>query len=101
LSNTNEAHIENVRAYLKAERAVDDFEDRYFDTVFYSYEMKMRKPNDNIYEEVIQSAGIDLGNMVFFDDNELNIETAKKLGWNAVLHPIGAEITEAVAKVLT
>ena len=53
-----------------------------YDYVFLSFEIGLRKPDMEIYEEVQKNIPFDKKNILFIDDNPKNIETAKKIGWN-------------------
>ena len=70
----------NVLDYHKL---VKDLDLTKFDHVFLSFEMEARKPEDDIYELVMQKLKINPQNILFFDDKVENIQTAKKYGWQA------------------
>lgn len=53
-----------------------------FDYVFLSFEMGLRKPNDDIYLKVQEELKVDPENILLIDDTKENIETAKRLDWN-------------------
>ena len=78
LSNTNEVHWEWSRQHAFAYRGfqVED----YFEKIYLSYEMKMAKPDPEIFKAVIEDAGIDPLQTFFIDDSEANCETARSLG---------------------
>ena len=98
LSNTNKTHVDWVDGYLKTVYgfSIQDFDKRFFHKSYYSHLIHLRKPNDNIYEFVLQDAGIKAENTLFIDDNAHNIEGAKRLGLQTILHPIGDEIVETM-----
>ncbi|MFM2266580.1 MAG: hypothetical protein RL757_20 [Bacteroidota bacterium] len=98
LSNTNSAHLEWVDGYLRVVFGFDIsvFNTRFFEKTFYSHEIGLRKPNRNIYDFVAENANLNPAHTVFYDDNAQNIEAAKAAGWQAILHPIGAEIVTDV-----
>ena len=78
LSNTNEIHwkwsCENVFKY-RAFR-VEDF----FEKIYLSYEMKMIKPEPEIFTTILKDAGIEAGETFFIDDSDANCKTAQQLG---------------------
>lgn len=78
LSNTNEIHwnwsCEHVFPY-RGFRA-----ENYFEKIYLSYEMKMMKPDAEIFEAVLSDAGIVAEETLFLDDSEANCETARTLG---------------------
>ncbi len=100
LSNTNELHIEWVLRDLKKNHGISDFATRFFDQVFYSHKMKMRKPEDAIYDSLIAETGIDPKKTLFIDDNISNVEAAISAGWNAVHHDPKTEIVDQLPKYL-
>ena len=78
LSNTNEIHwkwaCEHAFPY-KTFRVED-----YFEHIFLSYEMKMAKPDEEIFRKVLDDAGLDPKETFFIDDSETNCLTARSLG---------------------
>ena len=78
LSNTNIIHY---RKYT------EDFQKQYgkslnslFTKAYYSHEILLRKPNTEIFNFVLNDAGIVASETLFVDDSELNIEAAEKVG---------------------
>jgi putative hydrolase of the HAD superfamily len=97
LSNTNHLHIQWVRRNLKVGHGITDFEERFFDKVYYSYEIHHRKPDASVYDYVTRDAGLNPATTLFIDDSPVNVEAARKCGWHAVLHdPHQQDITEAI-----
>lgn len=97
LSNTNHLHIQWVRHDLKTQHSITDFEERFFDKVYYSYEIHHRKPDVSIYEYVTNNAVLDISKTLFIDDSMPNVTAAKAYGWQAVQHhPQVQDITEAI-----
>jgi putative hydrolase of the HAD superfamily len=83
LSNTNSIHIRFCRDNYFREngRSMDDC----FDKCYFSYEMHMAKPDEEIFETLLSDSGLKAEECLFFDDGKLNIETAKRLGFNTYL----------------
>jgi glucose-1-phosphatase len=100
LSNTNKTHLDWVRAYLKGLFRIQDFEQRFFHDVYYSHVIGLRKPNANIYEYVLTTSDINPQETIFIDDNKDNIEASLLLGIKGILHPIGAEVVDALPQYL-
>ncbi len=100
LSNINSIHEAYIHQYFASNFNLLDFEERYFDFVFYSHHIGMRKPEERIYEHVTQSIGAHKEEILFIDDNEANILAAKKFGWQAVLHDPTSDIVFNVYKYL-
>jgi FMN phosphatase YigB (HAD superfamily) len=81
LSNTNEIHIDFIK------NKYDFFEDfkSCFDQFYLSHEVRMRKPNREIFELVLQENRLDPKECLFIDDTKENTDSADLLGihtWN-------------------
>lgn len=98
LSNTNETHLSFVDGYLRTIYGFDiqHFSKTYFDKAYYSHIIGLRKPNDNIYEFVLNDADLKAEESLFFDDVPENTEGAKRVGLNVYLHRIGDEIVDVL-----
>ncbi len=82
LSNTNPIAINAVKGFFEVEgRKMED----YFNKVFLSYEMKLAKPSVQIFEKVLELAGIIAQETLFIDDGLANLESASKLGYKTLL----------------
>ena len=79
LSNTNTIHKQAFGESLKIQTGAPSL-DSFFTKAYYSCDVGMRKPNDDIFRFVLQDAGIAPGETLFIDDLYGNIETANKLG---------------------
>jgi FMN phosphatase YigB (HAD superfamily) len=79
LSNTNEIHIHWFFNALKQQFGIPDLSD-YFEKVYLSYEIQLRKPDAAIFEYVIKSNQLDPTETLFIDDSPQHIESAKKMG---------------------
>ncbi len=78
LSNTIDLHWQYCKKNLfpMDHYGVDD----YFEKAFLSQEMHMKKPDDEIFQQVINDATIDPNDTLFIDDLEVNCEAAKRNG---------------------
>ena len=78
LSNTNDIHWQWVcqNAFPYRTFKVED----YFEKTYLSYEMKMAKPEPEIFKAVTEDAGIDPKETFFIDDSEINCKVAQELG---------------------
>lgn len=83
LSNTSNIHAQDYFQYRIGEEQKNLFE--LFDRLFLSYEMGLVKPDAAIYQQVAKEIGVPFEEIIFFDDNLFNIETAKRLGIEAHL----------------
>lgn len=79
LSNTNDIHWIFIReryAHVLAK----------FDRVLASHELKLEKPDAAIYEWVIRDSGFPPEAHLFIDDIAANVEGARAVGMDAILH---------------
>lgn len=79
LSNTNYTHIQNYHAYLEKNFGVPNMES-WLTKVYYSFEMGKRKPDANIFEQVLEENKLAAKDVLYIDDSPQHIESAKKLG---------------------
>lgn len=80
LSNTNELHMAYVNRILP--EGAPEFS-AYFTRIFCSHELKLHKPDVEIYRKVCSQAGIEPGQSLFIDDRAENVEGAREAGLNA------------------
>lgn len=67
-------------------RTIDDYPFlTWFDGKVISGEVKLKKPEEEIYHLLFQCYDINPQQAVFIDDNEKNIETGKRLGLHSIL----------------
>jgi putative hydrolase of the HAD superfamily len=95
LSNTNSIHIRYLNSYLQQKRGVDNFE-AYFSRVYYSFKMGSRKPETKIFEHVLADSKIDPRRTLFIDDTQANVETAKQMGFQVFLMPLGKLLPDVI-----
>lgn len=98
LSNTNEAHIAVFEKNLYREHGVKNFED-YFDKVYYSCRMNMRKPDAEIFEFVLNENKLIPSETVFIDDSIQHVKGAGACGINSYLLPKNMEIGELLTEL--
>jgi len=79
LSNTNDLHIQQFNQYLSATFQIDDLAP-YFNQLYMSYEVGMRKPDAEIFEHLLNQEKLIPEKTLFIDDTIIHIETARKLG---------------------
>ncbi|MFY0654740.1 MAG: HAD family phosphatase [Cyclobacteriaceae bacterium] len=81
LSNTNSIHENAFNRILKKVSGKDNLS--YFaDTVFFSHELHMRKPDIEIYEEILKLSATKAESALFLDDKEENLLGAREAGIN-------------------
>ena len=56
LSNINDLHLNWIQEYMRETHEIHDFERRFFDGVYYSHFVRMRKPNQDIYSFMLDDA---------------------------------------------
>ena len=81
LSNTNSIHRSCFDTSAKDYASLSEL----FHQVYYSYELKVSKPDARAFEKVIEASGLTPATTLFLDDSLQNIETAKALGFQTVL----------------
>lgn len=79
LSNTNEIHLSTIRQNLIRRFGQDELR-IIFDHCYYSFEMGMVKPEEEIYRKVLTSEQINPSETLFLDDSLENLKGAEKLG---------------------
>jgi glucose-1-phosphatase len=79
LSNTNEIHLNCFNGIvhdLTGKPSLDHF----FEKAYYSHRMKMRKPDQEIYETVLKENDLNPHHTIFLDDNLSNLKGAELCG---------------------
>ena len=84
LSNTNETHVTELEKQLLATRGYQNLES-FFEKVYYSCRMNMRKPDTTIFDFVMKENKLLAEETVFIDDSPQHVEGALKTGIKAVL----------------
>jgi FMN phosphatase YigB (HAD superfamily) len=79
LSNTNALHIDSFNQYLLNNLQLPSLEP-FFETLYLSYEVGLRKPDLRIFEYVLQDAGLNPERTLFIDDSIQHIQAASELG---------------------
>lgn len=100
LSNINPTHADFVDGYILREHGYDDWQQQFFDAVYYSHLIRLRKPTRESFEYVLADAEIRPEDTLFIDDLPENIETARQLGFQTMLHPVRSEIADALKFLL-
>ncbi|MEZ5226844.1 MAG: HAD family phosphatase [Acidimicrobiales bacterium] len=88
LSNTNELHW---REQVDSGRIPDLFDRHYL-----SYRLGLAKPDADIFEHVIADLNMPAERIMFLDDNQPNVDTARRLGIDAHLTRGVTEAREAL-----
>ncbi len=79
LSNTNAIHVAAFNKIIEKNTGKSAL-NHFFDKIYYSHELKLRKPEPEIYQYVIDDQNLSVEATLFVDDRLENIEAASKLG---------------------
>ncbi|MEY4144258.1 MAG: hypothetical protein RLZZ335_110 [Bacteroidota bacterium] len=91
LSNTNELHRVSFEEALRLRTNGCALAD-YFDGIYYSQHLGLRKPNADVFLRVLEMEGWHPEETLFVDDNQENLQSAAELGMRVVLHPCNAPL---------
>ena len=69
-----------------------------FDYTFFSCELKMLKPEPQIYRHALEEMGIAANQILFIDDIEENVNAAKELDINSVLYETFEKLVDLFCK---
>jgi FMN phosphatase YigB (HAD superfamily) len=84
LSNINAIHYDFIMDHLKSKYNFDG-NDHLFEKVYYSHLMGKRKPNADIFEQVLKEQNLNPAETLFIDDSPQHLATAEKLGLQVYL----------------
>jgi FMN phosphatase YigB (HAD superfamily) len=93
LSNTNEIHYQYFNQYMIKKMGANCLEE-FFTKCFYSHQMKMRKPDQEIFIKMLDALKIKPSETLYFDDIADNIIAARELGIHGIVHPPLEEINQ-------
>jgi putative hydrolase of the HAD superfamily len=79
--------------YMKAEMGFQDA----FEHLFFSCEIGWQKPHSTYYQHIEKALNLAKESILFWDDSCLNVEAARKCGWNAEVY-VGYDEFERVIK---
>jgi putative hydrolase of the HAD superfamily len=82
LSNTNDIHYTAFSAYLQRTFGFPDFS-QFFEKEYYSHRARLRKPDVEVFEMVINENKLLPAETLFIDDTLQHIEGAKRAGLHA------------------
>lgn len=84
LSNTNAIHLEHINGVILRENGENKTLDDYFHRAYYSHRMQKRKPDADIFEQVLEENNLIPEQTLFLDDYDINVEGARTLGIKTV-----------------
>jgi len=82
LSNTNAIHIAEIKNKIGKKKYTDFY--RIFNKVYFSYEIKKRKPDVDTFKFILKENNLSAKNVVFIDDSIQHINAAKIIGINTI-----------------
>ncbi len=97
LSNTNEVHEEAFNDILMRSHGIPNI-GVFFDKVYLSHRVGMRKPMKEIFERVLEDNGLKPEETLFIDDSPQHIEAAKEAGIQTIYLEKGMTIEHDVFK---
>lgn len=92
LSNTNEIHYQKVERIWKA--SFDTQPSDYYDQIYLSHELGMRKPDVSTFEMVLNKLNLNSEEVLFVDDSIQHIEGARAAGIHSIHLTKELEITQ-------
>jgi FMN phosphatase YigB (HAD superfamily) len=98
LSNTNETHITAFERDLYRQHGVKNFND-YFEAVYYSCRMGMRKPDAEIFNKVLSEQDLDPAETIFIDDTEKHVKGAGACGIRSYLLPPKMDVEDLLKEL--
>jgi putative hydrolase of the HAD superfamily len=98
--------LSNTNPYMMAWAESDQFDghghpvSHYFDACYLSYQLKMMKPSEIIFREVLRREKIFASEALFVDDGPRNVMVASQLGMRTYCPENGADWTERIYDIL-
>lgn len=89
LTNTDMIHIDKFEHKVGLSFSRDFY--NCFDQVYYSYELNLRKPNEEIFKHLINKHELSPKRTLFIDDKKDNTDAAARLGINVWNLQVGDE----------
>lgn len=97
LSNTNEIHEEAFNKILMQASGIPNI-GVFFDKVYLSHRIGMRKPNIEVYKRILDETGFKAEHTLFIDDSLQHVEGARKTGIQAIHLEKGMSIEKDIFK---
>jgi len=93
LSNTNEIHVRTFEKDIEQCMGTAYFKSA-FESIYYSNDLHMRKPDGEIYYELIKRHQLNPGRTLFIDDTEQHVSGARAVGLNGYLFKVEGDELE-------
>lgn len=97
LSNTNEVHEQAFNKILYQDHSINNIA-LFFDKVYYSHKVGMRKPDAEVFERVLGDNGLSAEHTLFIDDSPQHVEGARKVGIQSIWLEKGMTIETDIFK---
>jgi FMN phosphatase YigB (HAD superfamily) len=91
LSNSNEIHYQCYLARFREQFGYDDF-DALFEKAYFSFHLKMQKPEPGIFEYVINQHSLHPNETLFIDDSPRHAEGARRVFIHGILLSHGTDL---------
>lgn len=98
LSNTNETHVTQLEADLFKQHGYKNLES-FFEQVYYSCRIGMRKPDAEIFEFVLNQNMLKSNETVFIDDSPQHVKGALDLGIQSYLLPKHKDVNDLITEL--
>lgn len=99
LSNTNNTHIREFEKTLSDTHSIENL-NPFFNKVYYSCRINLRKPDKEIFEFVLQDNGLEPEETLFIDDTLIHVQAARSVGIDAVHLPKNGEFKSLLDTIL-
>ena len=95
LSNTNKIHYDHYQDQFSKTFGYASL-DQLFEKAYYSFQLKLYKPDPAIFEFVLHDSGLKPEETLLIDDYPANVESARKCGMQAIHLADGMEVAEVI-----
>lgn len=92
-SNTNELHMEAVKKIYRDEFHHGELDD-HFEKAYYSHILRMRKPDKESFQFIVNENKLSASSTLFVDDAMINVEGANAAGLKGFYLEPGKDITD-------
>lgn len=86
LSNNNEIHYKWILDHLNSYHGLSD-NSGLFEKTYYSHLMGMRKPDQEIFQRVLDENALEPRETLFIDDSPQHLQTARSMGMLTIMIP--------------
>lgn len=99
---TEHAHVallSNMPVQMAERHLTEASWTKYFSNLYFSGMLGVAKPDRRIFDHVVADLNVHPQNVVFIDDNEANIATARSMGFRTILHTSATDLQEELSKI--